>query len=137
MAYISPATVHEVSQSGDGVLSIVFRFSGNAGEPLVHRTLTPGGMERSEIRNWVHAQIQELNANRSRAVTLSISNGETFAQLAPVADVPTAFQIWKSTADRLIRLESYGLTNTAAVADVAALRADVETTYDTAFASQV
>lgn len=104
-----------------------------ATEPTFRRelTITPS-MTVQQGREWVYEQI--TNAKPKKSVADLIVIGTPVVPLAPAAPAgPTAAQIWAAKAERLRSAKALGLTNGTATSEIAALEADVNTTYASGF----
>lgn len=120
----------------DGSTRLIMEFTGDAGEPARSRPFSVSGLSTMlQLRQWAQIQLDDLNLGRTVAVTASLQIGQTINPAAATA--PTTEQIWLEKARRLLRATQLGLTNATAVADVAALRADVNATYLTAYIAKV
>lgn len=130
-AYTSPQIVaRDVQPSGYVVLSFV--FSGNAGEPSVRRTFTVSQSTTATVlRNWVDAQMAELDLLYMASVIPSLQVGQTIPRLAPVNPAPTAKAVWLDKLDRYMRYKDSGITATNSA--IAALKADLESTYQAGY----
>ena len=127
MAYISPATLASIEQQGDGNVRLVIRFVGDAGEPPVLRQFTVSeSMVVADVRRYVYDEIRRLNAKRG--VFTGVTIGQNIPELAPSVVAPTAKQVWREKVARFEHVAGLGLTGAAGTA-VAALKADIETTY--------
>ena len=133
-AAYNSATVVSNELKEDGRTRLVFRFTGNAGEPSVIREYFVNASSTATVlRNWVDGIINELNLMRSAATLPALQIGQTVTPLAPTAPAaPTAKQIWLGKVDRYNRFVGLGLTGTAAT-DLAALLADINATYVTGY----
>ena len=134
MAAYTTATVVSNELKEDGRTRLVFRITGDAGEPAVTREyFVSQSSTATVLRNWVYGTISELNLMRSAATLPALQIGQTVAPLAPAAPAaPTAKQVWLGKVERYKQFEGMGLTGTAAT-DLAALLADINATYVTGY----
>jgi hypothetical protein len=135
-AAYNSSTVISNELKEDGRTRLVFRFTGNAGEPAVVREyIVNSNSSIASLRNWVYGQITELNLMRTASTLPSLQSGQIVAPLQPVdptPPTPTARQIWLSKVTQYKQFASMGLTGTAAT-DLAALLADINATYVTGY----
>lgn len=130
-AYQNPTVVSNQRQS-NGTVLITFAFSGNAGEPTVTRGfVVTQGTTAVGVRNWIDDTIQELDLVRTAETLPAIQPGQTVSRLARVVPARTAKQIWQEKLDRYIHVKDAGIT--AASAELATLKADLEATYQNGF----
>ena len=134
--YNTATIVQKDPPSADDRVRLVVEFTGNAGEPSVHKELyTDGGTTLLSIRAWARAAVQALNGRKAITDTLTVPQIINLAAPAPV--VPTAEEVWREKALRLIRAKAIGLTNATAVAEIAALQSDVDATYVAGYVDNV
>lgn len=133
-AAYNTATVISNELKEDGRTRLVFRITGNAGEPAVTREyFVNSGSTATVLRNWVDGTINELNLMRTAATLPALQTGQIVTPLAPTAPAaPTAKQIWLNKVSRYQQFSALGLTGTAAT-DLAALLADINATYVTGY----
>ena len=133
-AAYNSSTVISNELKEDGRTRLVFRFTGNAGEPAVVREyIVNSGSTVTALRNWVDGVISELNLMRTAATLPSLQIGQTVTPLAPTAPpAPTAKQVWLGKVSRYQQFAALGLTGTAAT-DLTALLADINATYVTGY----
>lgn len=133
-AAYNTATVISNELKEDGRTRLVFRFTGNAGEPGVTREyFVNSGSTATVLRNWVDSILGDLNLMRSAATLPALQVGQIVPPLAPTAPAaPTAKQIWLNKVSRYQQFAALGLTGTAAT-DLAALLADINATYVTGY----
>ena len=111
----------------EGDSRIRLQFTGNAGEPTVQRILIiPDGATNQSIRNMVDQIIDQLDRKRTAATMPILQVGNTINRLAVVPPVPTAKQAWQAKYYRYMELKDGGIT--AAAADLATMKADLEST---------
>ena len=128
-AYQNP-TVTANTKQPNGSIVITFQFVGNAGEPIVKRDYSVNAATTAPIlRNWVDATINELDLMYTAASLPSLQPGQTVTRLAPSAPVPTARQVWAGKFHCYMIIKDSGLAGSALASDVAALKADLEATY--------
>ena len=133
MAY-NTATILANDLQPNGTRVVKVRFTGNAGEPTKEATTTiDAGTTALELRRWAIAQAAQGDNVQTIGTLPALQVGQTL-NVAPIAPpAPTAQQVWLEKVRRLVRLKALGLTNATAVSDVAALQADVDATYVTAY----
>jgi len=138
MPYVT-ATIKVNELQAEGNARLIVEFAGDAGEPLRSRPFQVSGTSTMpQFREWVFAQLADLNTSRTVAIAAGLQVGQAVTPLAPTAPPAlTAEQIWLEKARRLQRATALGLTVAQAVTDVAALRADVNATYLTAYVGKV
>lgn len=130
-AYQNP-TVLSMERKADGGGHIIFQFAGNAGEPIVTRTyVIQSGSTLAGVRNWVDDTINELNLVQAAAVLPGLQQGQTVPRLARVNPARAAKELWNEKVARYGQLKDLGIA--AAAADLAALKADIEATYQAGF----
>lgn len=114
----------------NGSTRLVFRFTGDAGEPAVTREYFINASSTATVlRNWVYSTLAELNLMRTASTLPALQVGQTVPPLAPAgAAAPTAKQVWLNKVDRYLYFLGVGLTGQAS-ADLAALKADIDATY--------
>lgn len=136
MAYSNSFTIIQVDppKAADQNFLIVLEFTGAAGEPTVHREFMAGATTTAEeLRTWAFGVVAELNSKRTNFNTARAAVGQTLTTLAPTTPTPTAEDIWRGKVARYLRMQQVGLTGQTAVADLAALKSDIEATYDSAY----
>lgn len=126
-AYQSPTVVSNERQP-TGFVRLGFLFTGDAGEPTVRREYTIGpSTTAAKLRNWVDETIQELEQLYTVSRLPSIQPGQTIPRLARVDPTPTGKQVWLEKFRRYLRVKDSGIV--AVAGDLAALKADLEATY--------
>lgn len=116
----------------EGDSRIRLQFTGNAGEPTVQRILIiPDGATNQSIRNMVDQLIDQLDRKRTAATMPILQVGNTINRLAVVPPVPTAKQIWQAKYYRYMEIKDGGIA--AAASELAAMKADLEATYQAGF----
>ena len=94
--------------------------------------MVTGATTVAAIRQWAYGIASDLTP--AKTVADLLTPGATITLTAPPAPpAPTAKETWLGKANRLLRLTELGLTNATAVSDLAALRADVNATYDSTY----
>lgn len=133
-AAYNSATVISNELKDDGRTRLVFRITGNAGEPAVTREyFVNSSSTATTLRNWVDSTLNELNLMRTVATLPALQTDQVVTPLAPTAPAaPTAKQIWLNKVSRYKEFAGMGLTGTAAT-DLAALLADINATYITGY----
>lgn len=134
MAYINTFTIVQVDPPGtDQSFMMILQFTGNAGEPAVRREYRAGRTTTpTELRQWAFGVVAELNDKRSAYTTAVGAVGQNLTTLAPSASVPTAQTIWREKVNRYHAVQGLGLAGQIAT-DLAALKADIEATYDSSY----
>lgn len=132
------AKIAENTPAPDGSLRLLIEFSG-ADEAAIKKPFTVTGSTTAlQLRQWVTVQLAELNSADDLSEIPALQVGQTINPAAmPTPPAPTAEQVWLEKAQRLQRATSLNLTNATAVADVAALRTDVNATYQSAYLGKV
>lgn len=132
-AYQNPTVVSNQPQPS-GFVEVTFQFTGNAGEPARERKyLVRPTTTATLLRNWVAETRAELDLLHTASIIPSLQPGQTVTALARVAHIPTAKEVWNEKYDRYIRYIGSGLVSAALTADLNALKADLETTYQDGF----
>lgn len=134
MAYTTAEIIANDLQS-NGTRLVKVRFTGNAGEPLKEAFATiDASTTVLSLRQWALAQVAQGENVHTIGTLPALQVGQLITLTAlPAPPVPTAEAIWLEKARRLQRAKAVGLTNSTAVADVAALDADVNATYLTTY----
>lgn len=131
MAYNTATLVQKDPPSEDRRVRLVIEFTGNAGEPVVRReyyvTATDTGQT---IRRWCIEQAKNLGDVKTVADALTLGQSINLTPINPPA--PTAEEVWRAKVGRYQRMVGLGLSGQAAT-DLAALKADIEATYVTAY----
>lgn len=130
-AYQNPSIVsHDVQTNG--YIKLDFIFTGNAGEPAVRRSfIVSSSTTATVLRNWVDDNINELDKLFAAGSLPALQLGQIVPRLASVPPVPTAKDIWNAKLDRYLRVKDSGIA--AIATDLAALKADLEATYQAGF----
>jgi hypothetical protein len=132
-AYQNP-TVLKNDATGDGGAAITFQFAGNAGEPIVVKVYTvQQNSTVTALRNWVDDTIVELNLLFTAKTLPSLQPGQTVPRLARTPPVPTAKQVWLDKLERYKNFKDTPLAVAGYTNAVAALKADLEATYQNGF----
>ena len=128
-AYQNP-TITANTKQADGSIRLTFRFTGNAGELVVNRDYQVNAdTTATAVRNWVDDTIKELDFLQTAASLPSVQPGQTVTRLARTVPAPTAQQVWARKLHRYLTIKDSGLAGSALASDVAALKADLEATY--------
>lgn len=91
-----------------------------------------------ELRDDASRQIAERNALLARKDLLAgIAVGTNIPITPPAPAGPTAFETWRTKANRLRYAKSLGLTDAEAVSDISALETDVNADYTPGFVGQL
>ncbi len=132
-AYQNPTVISNERQAA-GFIKVNFAFAGNAGEVTVQREyLVRPTSTATHLRNWIYTTIQELNALHTASVIPALQPGQTVPALAPVATPPSAKDSWMMKFDRYKRMQGSGIVNATLTSDLAALKADLEATYQAGY----
>lgn len=91
--------------------------------------MTPADTAQT-IRRWCIEQARNLGDVKTVADALTIGQSINLTPIAPPA--ATAEEVWRAKVARYNRMRDLGLTGQAAT-DLAALKADLESTYLTAY----
>lgn len=125
-AYQDPTII-----SNDGK-QIVFQFSGDAGEDIKTMTyVVQSSTTQKAVREWVKDTIDELNGIRSAATLPALQPGQTVARLNRTAAARAAKETWNDKLARYLYVKDSGLA--ASAAELAAMKTDLETTYQAGF----
>lgn len=131
MADNTAALVQKDPPSEDRRVRLVIEFTGNAGEPVVRReyyvTATDTGQT---IRRWCIDQAKNLGDVKTVADALTVGQSINLTPITP--PVPTAEDVWRAKVSRYRSMMGLGLSGQAAT-DLAALKADLEATYVSAY----
>lgn len=131
MAYNTATLVLKDPPLADGRVQITVEFTGNAGEPAMRRQMFVGPTDTAQsIRRWCIEQAKNLGDVKTIADSLTVGQSINLTPITPPAT--TAEEIWRAKVSRYQRLAGLGLTGQAAT-DLAALKADIEATYVTAY----
>lgn len=119
----------------EGDSRIRLQFTGNAGEPTAQRTLIiPDGTTNQSIRNMVDDLINQLDRKRTAATMPILQVGNTINRLAPAVPPPTAKEVWRGKLSRYMEVKDSGIA--AAASELAAMKADLEATYQAGFLAE-
>lgn len=131
MAYQNPTVIANDPIAG-GFSRLGLMFTGNAKEPDVRKDFTINETTTAtNFRNWVDETIRQLDGMRTAATLPAIQVGQVVPRLARTAPVPTAKQIWRAKLSRYLEVKDAGIV--AAAAELAAMKADLESTYQAGF----
>jgi len=131
MAYTTATLVLKDPPLQDGRVQITVEFAGNAGEPTMRRQMYVGPADTTaSIRRWCIEQAKNLADVKTVADALTVGQSINLTPITP--PTPTAEEVWRAKVARYYRLAGLGLTGQAAT-DLAALKADIEATYVTAY----
>ena len=132
MAYNTATLIQKDPPNDDRRVRIVVQFSGNAGEPTVRREYYVGPSDSlSSVRQWAISQAASMGAVKTVADNLTEGMSVNLTPIA--APAPTAKEVWQSKVVRYLAGKDLGLTGATAVADLAALKADIVATYLSAY----
>lgn len=126
-------TVISNERLSTGSTKLTFRFLGDSGEPIVTREYVIGpNTTASLLRNWIDSTINELNLMNAAAMLPALQPGQIVPRLAPPVVSPSGKQIWRR------KLQIYNETNAAsltgaAATDLATLKTELESTYQTGY----
>ena len=130
-AYQNPTVIANERQA-NGFPRITFQFTGNAGEPTAVRSyVISASTTAAALRNWIADTIDELDLMHTAGTLSILQPGQTVPRLNRAVVTPTAKQIWVEKLSRYLAVKDAGIT--AASADLAALKADLEATYQAGF----
>lgn len=125
-AYLDPQVL-----SNDGK-QIVFQFAGDAGEESkIVRYVLQQGTTFKAVREWVKDTVDELNGIRTAAALPGLAVGSTVTRLNRTAALRAAKELWNEKLARYLQVKDSGLV--ASAAELAALKADLEATYQAGF----
>lgn len=131
-AYQNPTVISNERQPS-GSTKLIFRFAGNAGEPVVTREYMVGPATTATIlRNWVDATLNELDLTHTAATIPSLQAGQTVPRLAPVPPATSAKDVWQQKVSMYKQACTNGFIGSVATA-CTALKSDIETTYQAGF----
>lgn len=131
MAYTTATLVQKYPPAEDRRVRIVVELYGNAGEPTVRREYYVTATDTTtSIRRWCIEQAKNLADVKTVADALTVGQSINLTPITP--PTPTAEEVWRAKVARYYRLAGLGLTGQAAT-DLAALKADIEATYVTAY----
>lgn len=131
MSYNTATLVQKDPPSEDRRVRIVVEFTGNAGEPAVRREYYVNAADTTQtIRRWCIEQAKNLGDVKTVADALTVGQSVNLTPINP--PTPTAEEVWRAKVARFNRMRELGLSGQAAT-DLAALKADIEATYVTAY----
>lgn len=131
MAYNLATLVQKDPPSEDRRVRLVVEFTGNAGEPVVRREYYVSASDTTQtIRRWCIEQAKNLGDVKTVADALKVGQSINLTPITPPA--PTAEEVWRAKVARFNRMRELGLSGQAAT-DLAALKADIEATYVSAY----
>lgn len=131
-AYKDPVIISNERQSS-GATKLIFRFNGDNGEPAVTREYAIGAETTMPIlRDWVASTIVELNKVNLASTVPALQAGRTITGQALTAPPPTAKDVWQGKMSMYQAVKDLGLTGQF-VEDLAALKADLQATYQTGY----
>lgn len=131
MAYNLATLVQKDPPNDERKVRIVVEFTGNAGEPTVRREYYVSASDTVQsIRRWAIEQARNLGDVKTVADALTVGRSVNLTPLA--APTPTPEEVWRAKVARYNRMRELGLTGQAAT-DLAALKADIEATYVSAY----
>lgn len=132
-AYLNQAEVLRYEQDQNGAARLIMRFTGNAGEEIVDRPYSISASSTfARLRNWVELVSTELNLARTAGKAPQVAPGSLVSGLTPSVPAPTAKNTWKAKVRIYTELDGHGFTGAVAAA-LAALKADIEATYQAGF----
>lgn len=131
MAYNTATLVQKDPPSEDRRVRIVVEFTGNAGESVVRREYYVTASDTTQtIRRWCIEQAKNLGDVKTVADALTVGQSINLTPINP--PTPTAEDIWRGKVSRYRSMAQLGLSGQAAT-DLAALKADIEATYVSAY----
>jgi hypothetical protein len=140
-AYTTATIVSNTFDADTGLSALKVRFTGNAGEPAVDRTLTIDGSTTAlAVRQWRDGQIIALNNARTVFSAAIAQPGQVITAAPSVS--PSQADI--DRADWFRKLERYLRAKRAAdaglavptAAQIAALKTDLESTYQASYLAE-
>jgi len=130
MAYTTATLVVKDPALPDGRTQITVEFTG-AGEVTKRANYMVGPSDTAtSIRRWAIATAKSLADVKTIADNLTVGQSVNLGAIADPA--PTAQQVWQAKVSRYQALAGLGLAGQAAT-DLAALKADIEATYLSAY----
>lgn len=131
MAYTTATLVLRDPPLADGRVQITVEFTGNAGEQAMRRQMHVGPTDTTQtIRRWCIEQAKNLGDVKTVADALTVGQSINLTPINP--PTPTAEDIWRGKVSRYRSMAQLGLSGQA-VTDLAALKADIEATYVSAY----
>jgi len=131
MAYTTATLVVKDPALPDGRTQITVEFTG-AGEVTKRANYMVGPSDTAtSIRRWAIATAKSFADVKTIADNLTVGQSVNLGAIADPA--PTAQQVWQAKVNRYLAGKDLGLTGATAVADLAALKADIEATYLSAY----
>lgn len=132
-AYQNPKVLDLIGQS-DGGITALLEFTGDAGEPTVQKkfTVQPGTTKQS-FREWVGDTIAELNKLSTIRKIPEIQIGQIVIPLAKTSPAAPAKQVWIDKFERYKSCSSVALSSAAYNTDCAAIKTDLESSYQAGF----
>jgi hypothetical protein len=135
---ITSATFQSYEQVGTDLYKVRVRLVTNDERTTFDHWLMVRGATAAELRDDASRQIADLNDRRTtRDALTGIAAGTVIPITRPAAPTPSAFQVWLTKAQRLVRVKQMALTNATAVAEVSALEADVNNTFVAGYVAQL
>lgn len=132
-AYLDQAEVLRYEQEQNGSARLIMRFQGNSGEPIVDRPYhISSGASVAKLRNWISQVVTELNLARLAGTAPQVAPGTTLTGLSPSPVSPTAKGVWRTKTQIYKQACESSFTGSVAT-DCAALKTDIENTYQSGF----
>lgn len=133
-AYQNPTVTAKVRLAG-GQTKTTFQFSGNAGEPTITRDyVTSQGVTNLGVLEWVADTMAELNNLQTVDGLTTLQVGATPTPANRAVAAKTAKQTWREKYAVYLAAKDSGVV--AIAADLATLKADIETTYQAGFLTE-
>ena len=130
-AYQDPE-VESIQNDANGLVRINVVFRGNAGEPDVRMPYTVrAGTTLRNVREWAKEIIDNLDAIRSAAALPALQPGSSIPRVNRINPARAAREIWEEKLNRYLRIKDAGIT--AGASELAAIKADLEATYQAGF----
>lgn len=125
-AYLDPIVI-----SNDGK-EVIFQFSGDAGEPVQRMPYTvQPGTNMKIVREWVKDVVTDLDGKRAGSSLAGLQQGQTVTRLNRTAAVRAAKELWNEKLARYLYVKDAGIA--ASATELAAMKTDLETTYQAGF----
>lgn len=117
--------------SNDGK-QMLLEFKGNAGEETrTSKFVFQNGTTVKKAREWVKDTVDELDGVRSSASLPAFQPGQKLTRLNRTAAVRAAKELWNEKLSRYLQVKDSGILATAT--ELAAMKADLEATYQSGF----
>lgn len=132
-AYLDQGTVLRYEQDGNGAARLVIRFTGDAEDPIVDQSYTvTGSVTFPVIRRWIRATVDELNLKRGVGKMAQLTPSTVVNGLAAAAPAVVPKNVWRAKVENYRQSCTNGFVGELEK-DCAALKSDIESTYQTTF----